>query len=59
MNALDELTYCLACLVEAEPGVRGVALRFRHLERTLGDINLLGNENRPEHLLRTLGSGLE
>lgn len=39
--------------------VRGVTLRFRHLDRTLGDINLLWNEDRPQHLAVDLGSGLE
>ncbi len=39
--------------------VRGVTLRFRHLERTLGDINLLWNEERPQRLAVDLGSGLE
>lgn len=39
--------------------VRGVTLRFRHLEQTLGDINLLWNEERPQRLAVDLGSGLE
>lgn len=39
--------------------VRGVTLRFRHLDLTLGDINLLWNEDRPQFMAVDLGSGLE
>ena len=39
--------------------VRGVTLRFRYLDLTLGDINLLWNEERPECMAVDLGSGLE
>jgi hypothetical protein len=39
--------------------VHGVTLRFRHLDLTLGDINLLWNVNQPQRMAVDLGSGLE
>lgn len=39
--------------------VEGITLRFRHLDRTLGDIVLLWNTERPDRLAVDLGSGLE
>lgn len=39
--------------------VEGITLRFRHLDRTLGDIVLLWNTEHPERLAVDLGSGLE
>ncbi|MFC9693292.1 hypothetical protein ACFTSF_32385 [Kribbella sp. NPDC056951] len=39
--------------------VRGVTLRFRHLDLTLGDVNLLWNADQPHRMAVDLGSGLE
>ncbi|GAA2605588.1 hypothetical protein GCM10009863_18880 [Streptomyces axinellae] len=39
--------------------VEGITLRFRHLDRTLGDIVLLWNAERPGRMAVDLGSGLE
>lgn len=39
--------------------VHGVTLRFKHLDLTLGDINLLWNVNQPQRMAVDLGSGLE
>lgn len=39
--------------------VEGITLRFRHLDRTLGDIVLLWNTEHPHHMAVDLGSGLE
>ncbi|MEW2275597.1 hypothetical protein [Streptomyces griseofuscus] len=39
--------------------VEGITLRFRHLDRTLGDIVLLWNTEHPDRLAVDLGSGLE
>jgi len=39
--------------------VEGITLRFRHLERTLGDIVLLWNTEHPDRMAVDLGSGLE
>ncbi|MFD7511625.1 hypothetical protein ACFV5N_20115 [Streptomyces sp. NPDC059853] len=39
--------------------VEGITLRFRHLERTFGDIVLLWNCEHPERMAVDLGSGLE
>ncbi|MES9620264.1 hypothetical protein ACPCBX_27055 [Streptomyces tuirus] len=39
--------------------VEGITLRFRHLDRTLGDIVLLWNTEHPDRMAADLGSGLE
>ncbi|SOD75787.1 hypothetical protein SAMN06272781_3603 [Streptomyces sp. 1222.2] len=39
--------------------VEGITLRFRHLDRTLGDIVLLWNTEHPGRIAVDLGSGLE
>jgi hypothetical protein len=39
--------------------VAGVTLRFRHLDLTLGDIVLLWNIERPQHMAVDLGTSLE
>ncbi|WP_206686256.1 hypothetical protein [Kribbella qitaiheensis] len=39
--------------------VQGITLRFRHLDLTVGDINLLWNANQPQRMAVDLGSGLE
>lgn len=39
--------------------VEGITLRFRHLDRTLGDIVLLWNTEHPDHMAVDLGTGLE
>ncbi|MGW4285435.1 hypothetical protein ACWEIK_00645 [Streptomyces sp. NPDC004673] len=39
--------------------VEGITLRFRHLDRTLGDIVLLWNVGYPDRMAVDLGSGLE
>lgn len=39
--------------------VEGITLRFRHLDRTLGDIVLLWNSEHPDRMAIDVGSGLE
>ncbi|GAA2840757.1 hypothetical protein [Kribbella solani] len=53
------ITICGHLTVWQRDQVRGTTPRFKHLDMTLGDVNLLWNVDQPQRMAVDLGSGLE